>query len=396
MRHSESPHPLALLVPGLALILLFFMMGCGSSTSTTTTTPPPPIGTTNFVYTANAAGTPSTVSALVSDPTSGMLSPISNSPYNTGSGSRAVKIDSAGKALFVANSASGDISAFAINAGTGSLTEVPNSPFAAEAGIDAIAIDPGGTFLYAASGSSGNLWEFSIDAAGALHNLASSPVLIDPAVTLSAVLVDPSGKYVYVAGGDSLSSRLYPFTRDSSSGEVTTIGGLPYPIDHSGNGITTDPGGKFVLVASTGTSTLFGAIDVFSLDSTTGTLTAVANSPFHSGVDPSDITVHPSGKFVYVANTADATISLFTLDGTSGALTEMANSPIPSGGNGTINGPTGIVADASGKYVYVCNASNDISVFNVNSQTGALTALANSPFATGGNGPSGIATVQKK
>jgi DNA-binding beta-propeller fold protein YncE len=55
-----------------------------------------------------------------------------------------------------------------------------------------------------------------------------------------------------------------------------------------------------------------------------------------------------------------------------------------------------IVADAAGKYIYVCNASNDISVFTFDSQTGVLTALAGSPFASGGNAPTGIAVVQKK
>jgi 6-phosphogluconolactonase len=398
MCHPNDPCPPTvqswILSAGLAALLALSVAGCSSSTSPTTT--PPPNGTTNFVYTANAAGSPSTVSALMSDPTSGALTPISNSPYNTGSGSRAVQATATGKFLYVANSSSGDISAFSINATTGTLTVVANSPFGAEAGIDAIVIDPTGSYLYAASGSSGNLWEFSIDTGGALHNLASSPVLVDPAVTLSAALVDPSGKYLYVAGSDSLSSNLYPFTRDSTSGAVSPIAVSPYPIDHSGNDMATDPAGKFVLVASTGASTLFGTIDVFSLDSTTGKLSVVANSPSHTGVDPSSVTVEPSGKFVYVANNADATVSAFTLDGTSGALTPVANSPFPSGGNGSINGPTGIVADASGQYVYVCNASNDISVFKLNSQTGALSALANSPFPAGGNGPSSITVVQKK
>jgi hypothetical protein len=82
---------------------------------------------------------------------------------------------------------------------------------------------------------------------------------------------------------------------------------------------------------------------------TTGKLSAVANSRFHTGLDPSSVTVDPSGKFVYVANTADSTVSACMLDGSSGALTQVANSPFPSGGNGTINGPSGIVADASVK-----------------------------------------------
>jgi DNA-binding beta-propeller fold protein YncE len=168
-----------------------------------------------------------------------------------------------------------------------------------------------------------------------------------------------------------------------------------YPIDLFSNSITTDPAGKFVIAVSNGSSTLFGLIAVFTLDGATGLLSA-SGTPSRTGADPSSLTLDPSGKFVYVADTADATISAFTLNSTSGALSPVSGSPFPSGGQGTFNGPLGIVADAAGKYIYVCNASNDISVFTFNSQTGALTALAGSPFASGGNAPTGIAVVQKK
>ncbi|MGC2197912.1 MAG: beta-propeller fold lactonase family protein [Terriglobales bacterium] len=370
------------------------IVGCSSSTSSTPP-PPPPSGATNFVYTANAAGSPATVSALVSDPTTGALSAISGSPYNTGSGSRAVQATAAGNFLYVTNYFSGDISVFTINQATGALAELVTSPFAAELGVGAIAVDPTGKFLYAVSERSDNLFAFSIDSTGALSSLASSPLSIDPAETGShAITVDPSGKFLFTTTEDSLTAGLYGFTRNLTTGALTPIG-APVAIEHGAHAVVTDPAGKFVIVVSSGSSTLFGSIAVFTLDSTSGALTPVSGSPFHTGVDPASVTVDPSGKFVFTANTADATVSAFTL-ATSGALTPVANSPFPSGGNGSVNGPTGIVADASGQYVYVCNASNDISVFKINARTGALTALTNSPFPAGGNGPSGITVVRKK
>jgi 6-phosphogluconolactonase (cycloisomerase 2 family) len=284
---------------------------------------------------------------------------------------------------------SGDISAFSINATTGALSPVAGSPFSVEPNVIGFAVDPAGTYLYAVSGSSANLWEFSIDASGVLHNLAGSPLLIDAAVSHSGALtIDPSGKYLYVTADAPSATSIYAFTLDPATGAV-------YPIDLFSFSITTDPAGKFVIAVSNGISTSFGLIAVFSLDGATGKLSA-AGTPSHTGSDPSSLTLDPSGKFVYVADTADATISAFALDSASGALSVVAGSPFPSGGHGTINGPAGIAADAAGKYIYVCNASNDISVFTFNSQTGALTALAGSPFASGGSGPSGIAVVQKK
>jgi len=379
----------------LAASMILFLSACSSSSSSGP--PPPPTGKVNFVYTANAAGSPSTVSALSSDQSSGVLSAISGSPYNTGSSSRAVKADPAGKFLYVANSGSGDISAFSIISGSGALSPVAGSPFSVEGGVNAIAIDPTGAYLYAISGSSANLWEFSIDASGVLHNLTGSPLPIDATVSDSGALtIDPSGKYLYVTGNAlSAATSIYAFTLDPATGVASPIAGAVYPIDLFSFSITSDPAGKFVIAVSNGSSTSFGLIAVFSLDSATGKLSA-AGTTSHTGSDPSSLTLDPSGKFVYVADTADATISAFTLDSTSGALSVVAGSPFPSGGHGSINGPAGIAADAAGKYIYVCNASNDISVFTFNSQTGVLTALAGSPFASGGSGPSGIAVLQKK
>jgi 6-phosphogluconolactonase len=386
-RVSASGVALCLLV----LISLAAMMV--SSCSTARAPQPPPTGTSNFVYTANAAGTGG-VSALVSNAGTGVLTQISGSPYPAGGSPRAIRINPAGTFLFIANTISGDISVFRINTTSGSLTEVANSPFPAESGVNALAIDATGTYLYAVSGSSGNLWEYSIDGAGALQNLGNSPVLIAPALTGSgAVAIDPSGNFLYTASGDSSSTNVYAFTRNTGTGEVTS--GASYPIGHSGNSMTTDPAGKFLIVVSTGTSTSFGEIAVFLINGTTGALAVAAGSPNQTGPDPSSVVVDPSGKFIYVANTADATISAFTLNATTGALTLVGGSPFPSGGNGTTNGPLGLAIDPAGKYLYVANASNDISVFTLNASNGNLTAIGGSPFPDGGNSPSGIAVIQK-
>src|SRR5256885_5163408 len=55
-----------------------------------------------FVYTANAAGNPSTVSALVSDSSTGALTAVSGSPYNTGIGSSALATDLVRAHMYVA------------------------------------------------------------------------------------------------------------------------------------------------------------------------------------------------------------------------------------------------------------------------------------------------------
>jgi 6-phosphogluconolactonase (cycloisomerase 2 family) len=303
-----------------------------------------------------------------------------------------VQADPAGKFLYVGNRVSGDISGFTITATTGALTPMA-APFPVEFGVDAIAIDPTGKFLYSVSAQSNNLRSFSIDSTGALANLSNSPLTIDPAITgSSAIDIDPSGRFLFTVAD---SNAIYSFTRNTTTGALGTVSGSPVPVDFGTFAITTDPAGKFVIAVSNAASTVFGTISVFSVDSTSGKLTLVPGTQPHTGVDPSSVVVDPSGKYIYTANTADATLSALTLNSSTGVLVTISGSPFPSGGNGTINGPTGIAVDPSGQSVYVCSASNDISVFKIIS-SGGLSAIAGSPFPIDGNAPNGIVVLQKK
>ena len=66
--------------------------------------------------------------------------------------------------------------------------------------------------------------------------------------------------------------------------------------------------------------------------------------------------------------------------GTSGALNEVSGSPYAVG-----TGPTAVITDPTGSYVYVANkGSNNISAFTLTAASGKLTAVAGSPFSSGG------------
>ena len=380
---------------------LWFMPGCGFKIGNIlggpivcNTCPP---SNTNFIYTANAAGSPSTVSALSANATTGALTAIA-SPYGTGTQSLALATDPSRSFLYVANAQSSNIGAFAINGGTGALGVIANSPFPAELGMDSLVVDPlSGQFLYAVTGSSEKLWAYSINnSTGALTRLSGTPMAIAPSGTnSSSVVIDPTGKYLYVtnetsgAGGASI----YGFSRDPSSGAFTPLGGFPLAVDGLANTSVFDRTGTFLLVTGTNVFGTNGGIDVFNFNSSTGALNLSAGSPVQVGDGPAGIVVDGSGNFVYVPNTADVSISAFTLDKATGGLTTISGSPFPSGGKGSINGPLGITAD-SGAHVYVCNASNDISVFTSNFATGALMPITGSPFPDGGKAPSVIIFVQ--
>lgn len=374
----------------LVLTGLVALSACGTDSSGCQMCPPPP-KPQNFVYTANAGGNQSTVSALSVSPSSGQLSPLADSPYNAGSGSIALTSDPTRGRLYVANSQSGNISGFTIDLKSGALSPIASSPFGAESGMDSLAIAPDGGFVYAVTGNSANLWGYSVDSGGALTPTGLLPTLIDASATSSSfIAVDPSGKYVYTTTRNSVSASIYGFSRDSATGAVTPLPGFPVAVGGLANQAGFDHAGKFLLVTGTSEFGIQGGVEVFSLDSASGSLSLVAG-PVQVGTDPAGVAVDSSGKYVYIPNTADATISAFSLDGSSGALTAVSGSPFPSGGNGNINGPLGIAT--GGSFAYVCNASNDISVFSINTSTGVLTAVAGSPFPDGGNAPSAIVFV---
>jgi YVTN family beta-propeller protein len=95
--------------------------------------------------------------------------------------------------------------------------------------------------------------------------------------------------------------------------------------------------------------------------------------------------VDPSGKFAYAANYGDNTISVYTIDQTTGALTAVGTA-VAAG-----TGPTSVTVDPSGKFAYAANyGSNTISVYTIDQTTGALTA--GTAVAAGTNPYSVVAT----
>jgi 6-phosphogluconolactonase len=72
-------------------------------------------------------------------------------------------------------------------------------------------------------------------------------------------------------------------------------------------------------------------------------------------------------------------VSGYAVDPTTGALTALAGSPFAAGSR-----PSAVAADPSNKFLYVANKlSNNVSAFTVDAKSGALTEIAASPFAVG-------------
>jgi 6-phosphogluconolactonase len=133
----------------------------------------------NFVYvTLPATGQ---VAGFSIDASSGVLTPVSGSPFAAGAGASAIAA-TLGEYLYVANSGAGSISGYNIIQTTGALTPLASSPFAA-AGVTAIATD-GIQEIYASV--DGGLTVFNVGATGELAP-AGSPVASSAATALTYV-----------------------------------------------------------------------------------------------------------------------------------------------------------------------------------------------------------------
>ena len=214
-------------------------------------------------------------------------------------------------------------------------------------------------------------------------SLGTASCVNDPACQCASSAA--ASKFAYVFSGGTITA----FALNASTGNLTPVTGSPYTVSDSGNLAAADPAGRFLYVVVPGLG-----IYAYAINQITGALSPVNGSPFSpAGVDSEELeqpVVDPGGNFLYVTDLdrcgddCNGTISAFKI-GTDGSLTEIAGSPF-----NTDYGALGIAVHPSGQFVFSINSSNccrttdTVSVFQVNATSGALTGVANSPFALPG------------
>ena len=123
------------------------------------------------------------------------------------------------------------------------------------------------------------------------------------------------------------------------------------------------------------------SILAFTIDPATGVLAPVAGSPFAVKValGPAAIAVDPTGRFVYVANTGDTAMSVYTINSSTGALTLVQQLP-GQASNPNFRGSIGLTTDPAGRFVYVADGGGSVFVFAIDPNAGTLTPVPGSPF----------------
>ena len=145
-------------------------------------------------------------------------------------------------------------------------------------------------------------------------------------------------------------------------------GSVPAGVDP--RNLAVDPTGRFLYVAET-TAGVFQ----FVIDPATGELVA-AGSAAGDGTT-SAVAVHPSGRYLYATNVGGDSISMWSIDPVNGTLSPLAP---PTLSTGVGSDPVGLAFDPHGAHLYAAfSGLQQLAHFTLDVDTGLLAFESNAP-----------------
>ncbi len=179
--------------------------------------------------------------------------------------------------------------------------------------------------------------------------------------------VDPTNRFLLVP--DLGMDRVMIYRIDLDKGQLEQHGSGVCPPGAGPRHMKFSPDGRFVYVLNE----LDISITVFDYDSQAGalkpiqTIAALPESLREVPSSGSELRIHPSGRFVYVAIRGHDTIAAFCADPDSGKLTFVEREPVRG------SWPRNFNLDPTGKWLLAAGRnSNTISVFRIDPKTGNL------------------------
>ena len=268
---------------------------------------------------------------------------------NSGGGSNT------GDYIYVGNGSDPFIAGFGVSS-SGALSVLSGSPYNNGVAAQALAVTPANTFLYA--GTTNGIYLYAINSNGSIAVQNSGSAVAQDMVA-TQMQVDSTGNFLLASGfGTSIGAQAIGiYTINTSTGLLTAVGGSPIPL-YTGNGSTpavVTPTGLLITPSNSYVYVSLGSLGVQIL--TLGANGALATGstpslllPTSTSTSPSDqgLASDPLSAFLFVSeiNTGLRVLSI----GTGGSLKEVSGSPYAVG-----TGPTGVIVDPTGSYVYVAN-----------------------------------------
>jgi 6-phosphogluconolactonase len=273
---------------------------------------------------------------------------------------------------FVFASAAGEVSSYPVNA-NGTLG-VPLTALGTAISSFKIAAAPTSNYLYQTDVLSRSVLAYSIDLkTGALKAVKGSPYLLgNGSLGAVGIAITPTFSALYVS---DFNGSIAGFSINRSTGELTALAHSPFAAGDFARDLAIDSTSKFLYANGPVGSVLGYTINA------DGSLSAVPSSPYlvvPLNAAPEGVALDPSGKFLYVSLAGIGKIGAFSIDGSTGAFAPVAGSPFPAGNKPEAIGVT------PGHFLYAVNAAdNTISAYKVSTVDGSLAAVARSPFPTG-------------
>ncbi len=320
-----------------------------------------------FLYALNDSPAGNRIYGFAVDETSGALTPLANFPVVTGfnganlTSVQMLAVDAANKRLYAINRGSNNVSAYSIDPATGALAALPFSPVAGIANQRTVEVHPNGSPLIVG----GDLIASFVVTPTAAQPAAGSPYSPGANVSPSGSTLSRDGNFYYTGG--NLGNFFAGFAVDQTSGVLTNLPGSPFDSgSQTPNPTATDQTGRLFVINSRQALTR-----VYTAQN--GVPVQVAGSPFANGLSSflSKGAVHPSGNFFMLADRTNNRIGVYQIYGVGAdpTLTHIPNSPFAAGGTLTLT----FAFNRAGTLLFAVNGSSrNFAVFNVNTETGAL------------------------
>lgn len=281
---------------------------------------------------------------------------------------------------YVVNSRGNTVSSFLLDEQTGALTQGTTASTGALPVYPAVT--PDRRLLFVSNGRDGTISRFLLDGNGGIQTAGPAVPVLSPDGQPFQLAVAPSGRFLFAG---TTANAVEVFGIDTQTGDLHPIPNSPFPVASKATQLALTHSGQYLYAIGDNAD----AIYVFTVDLTTGGLTPLAASPVHTSLDPNSLALDSSDTYLFVTTYHAEKLLIYRIQA-SGDLRETTTSGIATG-----YGPLQTALAPNGKFAFLpALFDNNILGFSFDPTTAAIAPAPGSPFHDGQT-PSSVAVSPK-